>query len=194
MNLDDFEPEWHSERIKIFYGGSIGVYTKSLNDWRKIESLYERVSSKAELISQTYWTLLKDCLSNSKCQEVWWIDLTGQFVYIYDGTSICTRLLSKFIEELKSDINRQGYKLSCDERKKIISLESNLSTQRQRATFLRDCFSFAVEYRLSTWFSKSNFHDAFSTRIMFHNCDRFYTTNISRAKIDSIARITVVFD
>lgn len=194
MNLDDFEPMWGSKRIMVYQSNTIGVNTTSLNDWRKIENLYNKVSELAEKASRSYWNLLKNCLNDSKCKEVWWIDTDDQFAYIYNGQSVGSRHLPQFVEELIPDVNRRGYKLSPDERKKIISLDSIVNTQRTRAHFLYECFSKAVQSRLSQWFNQKKFHEHYSKNVVFKNNDRAYSTKVMKYHIESIVRLDEMFD
>lgn len=194
MNLDDFEPHWFAKRQYIYQErNNIGVLTSSLNDWRKIERLFNKTNMLAKKASKTYWTTLKNCLNDSKCKEVWWIEPDGQHVYIYDGNSVGTRYLPKFVEELTPDINRRGYKLSEPERHKINVLESIISTQRRRAYFLFRCFSIAIEKRLNHWFINSNFDENVSKHVVIHNDNRAYSVTVMRSIIESINFIDETF-
>jgi len=198
MNLDDFKPVWDTERIIPYRTGyndkNIGVNTSSLNDWRKIENLYHKVSVKIDKVNSLYWGLLSGYLKYSKCKEVWWLAPDNEFVYIYDGKSIGSRHISELINSLIPDVNRKGYKLSDDERKKIILLDSIIHTQRKRAFFLYECLTKAIQNRLNVWFHKKKFHERNQHCVTFKNNDRTYSTIVMKYSISGITQIYETFE
>lgn len=196
MNLDDFKPAWDTERIIPYRTGykNIGVNTSSLNDWRKIENLYHKVSVKIDKVNSLYWGSLSGYLKYSKCKEVWWLAPDNEFVYIYDGKSLGSRRISELINSLIPDVNRKGYKLSDDERKKIILLDSIIHTQRKRAFFLYECLTKAIQNRLNVWFQKKKFHEHDQHCVTFKNNNRTYTTIVMKYNINGITQIYETFE
>jgi hypothetical protein len=193
MNLDDFKPIWHNKWAYLDRYSDSKVRTSSLNDWRKIEDLYNKVNEKNDKVVQLYWKLLKDWMNNSKCKEVWWVSSDDQLVYIYNGEGVITRHISQFIEELIPNPSRKGYKLSCVERKEINSIDSNIRTQRSRCAFLHNCFSLAVGNRLRQWFKQKEYCDYDNPNIVFKNSNRSYWVKVTSYNIE-LKRIDEIFD